>query len=41
VTVACFGAETIDGSATNLITVQYASIMIQSDGTNWYILSKN
>jgi hypothetical protein len=34
------GAETIDGSLTNTIGVQYSSIMIQSDGTAWYILSK-
>jgi hypothetical protein len=35
------GVETIDGSPTNVITTQYSSIMIQSDGTSWYILSKN
>jgi hypothetical protein len=39
VTVAGFGgSETIDGSTTNTITTQYGSIMIQSDGTDWYII---
>jgi hypothetical protein len=32
-------SETIDGSLTNTITIQYGCIMIQSDGTNWIILS--
>jgi hypothetical protein len=41
VTIDGAGAETIDGSTTDLITTQYNSIMIQSDGTDWYILSKN
>jgi hypothetical protein len=35
------GVETIDGSLTSSLTTQYTSIMIQSDGTAWYILSKN
>lgn len=30
------GADLIDGSNTFLITVQYASIMLISDGTQWY-----
>jgi hypothetical protein len=33
------GTETIDGSLTNTIVVQYACIMIQSDGANWIIIS--
>ena len=34
-------SETIDGSTTRTLTVQYESVMIQSDGANWVILSKN
>lgn len=30
------GAETIDGAATLSITVQYTSVVLQSNGTNWY-----
>lgn len=30
------GAETIDGSATATITVQYVSLTLVSDGTNWH-----
>lgn len=30
------GAETIDGSTTVAITVQYQSVTLVSDGTNWY-----
>lgn len=35
------GTETIDGSTTYTITNQYTAILLQSDGTNWYILSIN
>ncbi len=38
VTVDANGAETIDGSATQVIAVQYTSITIQSNGTSWDIL---
>ncbi len=41
VTIDGFASETIDGVTTNTLTTQYNSIMIQSDGANWYILSKN
>jgi hypothetical protein len=42
VTVAGYnGVETIDGSTTFAITNQYSYLMIQSDGTNWYILTKH
>ena len=42
VTVAGYnGTETIDGSTTYTITNQYSYLMIQSDGTNWYILTKH
>jgi trimeric autotransporter adhesin len=35
------GGENIDGSNTLVVNTQYASYMIQSDGTGWNILSKN
>lgn len=35
------GTEKIDGIATKTLTNQYESVMIQSDGTNWFVLSKN
>jgi hypothetical protein len=41
VTVVCNGAQTIDGNATYLLTTQYSSIMIQSDGVNWGIIAQN
>jgi hypothetical protein len=41
VTIDGFGSETIDGGMTYSITTQYSYVMIQSDGTNWYILSKH
>lgn len=34
-------SENIDGTITRTLTTQYDSVMIQSDGSNWYILSKN
>jgi trimeric autotransporter adhesin len=39
VTVDPYLSETIDGSLTNTMIIQYASLMIQSDGANWIILS--
>jgi hypothetical protein len=36
-----FGVETIDGVTTKTLTNQYDALMIQSDGTAWYVLSKN
>ena len=38
VTITSFGAETINGSATLPITVQYTSYTIMSDDTNWMVV---
>jgi hypothetical protein len=38
VTVDGNSSETIDDGATAILTVQYESISIQSDGTEWWIL---
>ena len=41
VTIDPNASETVDGAATRVLTTQYESVMIQSDGSNWFILSKN
>lgn len=41
VTVDGSGSETIDGSATYALSSQYDFVMIQSDGSNWHIISNN
>jgi hypothetical protein len=38
VTIDADGAETIDGAATAVITVQFASLTLVSDGSNWYVI---
>ena len=38
VTVDGNSSETIDGSATFVLTSQYSSVTMISDGTNWYII---
>jgi hypothetical protein len=40
ITVDGNASETIDGAATYSLAVQYATIQIISDGTNWKIISK-
>ena len=35
------GSDLIDGASSVIISVQYSSYMLQSDGTNWYTLAKN
>lgn len=37
VTIATGGSETIDGSATALMDVDYMSLSMYSDGSNWFI----
>lgn len=39
VTVDGNAAETIDGAATKLLSTQYQTLWIQSDGANWHILA--
>ncbi|MGG9961347.1 beta strand repeat-containing protein [Ferruginibacter sp. SUN106] len=41
VTIDPNASETVDGVTTRVLTTQYESVMIQSDGANWFILSKN
>lgn len=38
VTITATGGQTIDGNGTFALTVQYQSITIQSDGSNWFII---
>lgn len=40
VTIDPSGAENIDGSSTRTLTLQYEGVLIQSDGSNWYVISK-
>lgn len=39
VTIDPNGAETIDGSSTRVLTLQYEGVMLQSDGSNWFVIS--
>lgn len=38
VTLDAFGSQTIDGDLTKLLTQQYESLTIISDGDNWHII---
>lgn len=38
VIIARSGSDTIDGSTSATVTVQYVSITVVSDGSNWYII---
>jgi len=38
VTITTIGGQTIDGASTYSLTVQYQSVTIQSDGSNWFII---
>ncbi len=38
VTIATAGAETIDGSATQDITIQFTALKLVNDGSNWFIV---
>ena len=40
ITVDGNASETIDGATTYAISVQYGTIQIMSDGTNWKIIAK-
>ena len=39
VTVDGYGAETIDGAATHVLTPQWTSLLIMTNGVAWFILS--
>jgi hypothetical protein len=41
VTIDGDGAETIDGAATYALTAQWQSVVLQCNGTSWFVLSKN
>jgi hypothetical protein len=41
VTIDGDGSETIDGATTQTLSSQYDAMMIQSDGTEWWILSSS
>jgi hypothetical protein len=41
ITVACNGAETIDGAATYPLATQYKYVTVQSNGTNWIVTANN
>lgn len=41
VTIQGNGAELIDGVNTKVISTQWTAVMLQSNGTAWYILSNN
>lgn len=38
ITVDCEGSETIDGSATHILSSNYGSIAMYCDGINWFVL---
>lgn len=38
VTVDGHSSETIDGSSTFVLTTQYSSVTMISDGTNWFVI---
>ena len=38
ITIACNGAETIDGETTRVLSVQYQCILLVSNGASWLIL---
>jgi|GEM_PF-2059144 len=40
VTVVTTSSQTIDGATTFSLSAQYASLMVQSNGSNWIIISK-
>jgi hypothetical protein len=39
VTIDGNASETIDGALTQAITTQYQKMVIQSDGTSWYVIN--
>jgi len=41
VTIDGNGTETIDGSLTYTLEIQYKYVTVQSDGANWVIIANN
>lgn len=41
VTIDPFSSQTIDGSATYTLLLQWKFVQVQSDGANWYIIGQN
>jgi hypothetical protein len=39
ITIDAFGAETINGALTRVILVNYGSVIIQSDGSDWIVIA--
>ena len=39
VTIQASGSQTIDGVNTQILTSQYQKLVVQSDGSNWYIIN--
>jgi len=39
ITITAIGSETIDGAASKTLTTQYSQMTVQSDGSNWYVIS--
>lgn len=38
ITVGTTGGNTIDGAATKTLTTQWQSLMVQSNGANWFVI---
>ena len=39
VTISPHVSETIDGASSYVMTLNYAGVHLQSDGTNWYVVA--
>lgn len=40
VTIAAYGVETINGSATTTLNTQYENLRLLSDGSNWWVIGR-
>ncbi len=39
ITIAPFASETIDGAASYVLNLNFAGVVLESDGTNWWVMS--